>query len=99
VSTHERCDYRNGGFTASLDTADLDSARGPWRFEVELAVPALTRVGRLARISSVGSATLSHVGRSAHGADLEAGPLDGSAFGLRRLRADPSIPRVRSRTV
>lgn len=99
VSTHEHCDYRNGGFTASLDTADLDSARGPWRFEVELAVPALTRVGPLARISSVGSATLSHVGRSAHGADLEAGPLDGGAFGLRRLRADPSIPGIRSRTV
>ena len=48
VGTHAHCDYRNGCFSAWLDTRAVDLASGAWRFEVELEVPGVTRSALLA---------------------------------------------------
>jgi CDP-glycerol glycerophosphotransferase len=82
IGAHDHCDYRPGAFSASLELAELGAASGPWTFELEVAVPGLTRSGPLTRTAATDPGPITV---DAAGARYEAGRTDAGLVGLWRV--------------
>ena len=57
---HWHCDYRPGGFTATVDSAEVPADSGPWVLLLRLSAGGVVREGPLTRVSAAGSAQVAH---------------------------------------
>ena len=60
VGDHWFCDYRPGGFTATLAAEEVPTEDGSWDVHVRLTVAGITRDAAISEVSLAGSAAIPH---------------------------------------